>query len=91
MSILLIIFGIFGGVLLNALVGLIGARRRLGFGWTFLLSLLLTPLGGLICALISEKLPERQRRWGCLGVVLAMVVIVVLLCIFGAALGVAFQ
>ncbi|MBQ9470971.1 MAG: hypothetical protein IJU72_08475 [Bacteroidales bacterium] len=91
MSILLIIFGIFGGVLLNALVGLIGARRRLGFGWTFLLSLLLTPLGGLICALLSEKLPEGQRRWGCLGVVLAMVVIVVLLCIFGAALGVAFQ
>lgn len=91
MSILLIIFGIFGGVLLNALVGLVGARRRLGFGWTFLLSLLLTPLGGLICALISEKLPEGQRRWGCLGVVLAMVVIVVLLCIFGAALGVAFQ
>lgn len=91
MSILLIIFGIFGGVLLNALVGLVGARRRLGFGWTFLLSLLLTPLGGLICALISEKLPEGQRRWGCLGVVLAMVVIVVLLCIFGAVLGVAFQ
>ena len=91
MSILLIIFGIFGGVLLNALVGLVGARRRLGFGWTFLLSLLLTPLGGLICALLSEKLPEGQRRWGCLGVVLAMVVIVVLLCIFGAALGVAFQ
>lgn len=91
MPILLIIFGIFGGVLLNALVGLVGARRRLGFGWTFLLSLLLTPLGGLICALISEKLPEGQRRWGCLGVVLAMVVIVVLLCIFGAALGVAFQ
>ena len=91
MSILLIIFGIFGGVLLNALVGLVGARRRLGFGWTFLLSLLLTPLGGLICALISEKLPEGQRRWGCLGVVLAMVVIVVLLCIFGAALGVAIQ
>ena len=91
MSILLIIFGIFGGVLLNALVGLIGARRRLGFGWTFLLSLLLTPLGGLICALLSEKLPEGQRRWGCFGVVLAMVVIVVLLCIFGAALGVAFQ
>lgn len=91
MSILLIIFGIFGGVLLNALVGLVGARRRLGFGWTFLLSLLLTPLGGLICALISEKLPEGQRRWGCLGVVLAMVVIVVLVCIFGAALGVAFQ
>ena len=88
---MLIIFGIFGGVLLNALVGLVGARRRLGFGWTFLLSLLLTPLGGLICALISEKLPEGQRRWGCLGVVLAMVVIVVLLCIFGAALGVAFQ
>lgn len=91
MSILLIIFGIFGGVLLNALVGLVGARRRLGFGWTFLLSLLLTPLGGLICALISEKLPEGQRRWGCLGVLLAMVVIVVLVCIFGAALGVAFQ
>ena len=88
---MLIIFGIFGGVLLNALVGLVGARRRLGFGWTFLLSLLLTPLGGLICALISEKLPEGQRRWGCLGVVLAMVVIVVLVCIFGAALGVAFQ
>lgn len=90
MPVLLIIFGIFGGVLLNALVGLVGARRRLGFGWTFLLSLLLTPLGGLICALLSEKLPEGQRRWGCLGVVLAIVAIVVLLGILMTAYGVAF-
>lgn len=66
MAILLIIFGVLSGSLFSILVGIFGASRRLGFGWAFILSLLLTPIGGLICALISDPLPEGERRWGCI-------------------------
>ena len=46
-SIAAIIFGILTGSLLSVLVGLVGSRRRIGFGWTFLLSIIFTPLIGL--------------------------------------------
>ena len=62
-----IVFGIFSGYFLSVLVGIIGSRRRIGFGWTFLLSLIFTPLVGLILALISDPLPAGEKRWGCLG------------------------
>ena len=65
-SIAAIIFGILTGSLLSVLVGLVGSRRRIGFGWTFLLSIIFTPLIGLIIALISDPLPIGERRWGCL-------------------------
>ena len=65
MAITLIIFGILSGSLLSILVGIFGAKRKIGFGWAFILSLLLTPLGGLICALISDPLPSGEKRWGC--------------------------
>lgn len=35
---LTIIFGILGSCLLSVLVGIIGSRRRIGFGWAFLIS-----------------------------------------------------
>lgn len=65
MALTLIIFGILSGSLLSILVGIFGAKRKIGFGWAFILSLLLTPLGGLICALISDPLPAGEKRWGC--------------------------
>ena len=61
----LVLFGILSGTLFAVLVGLLGASRRIGFGWSFILSLLFTPLIGLIFVLISDPLPAGERRWGC--------------------------
>lgn len=73
MAFLVILFGLLGGCLLSVLIGMIGASRRLGFGWSFLISLLFTPLVGLICVLLSDPLPQNEpRRWGCIGTLLAI-------------------
>ncbi|MDE5707702.1 MAG: hypothetical protein K2O63_03660 [Alistipes sp.] len=72
MAFLTVMFGILSGCFLSVLVGVLGSTRRLGFGWTFLLSLLFTPLVGLIAALISDPLPGDGRRWGCLGLFVAV-------------------
>ena len=71
----LIIFGLLTGSLLSILVGLVGARRRIGFGWAFILSVMLTPLLGLIFTLISDPLPEGERRWGCVATLIFITVI----------------
>ena len=71
----LLIFGLLSGSFLAALVGLIGARRRIGFGWAFFLSVLFTPLVGLIVCLLSDNLPDGERKWGCLGSILAIITI----------------
>ncbi len=71
----LLIFGLLTGSFLAALVGLLGARRKIGFGWTFFLSVLFTPIVGLIICLLSDKLPDGERKWGCLGSVLAIITI----------------
>lgn len=42
-------------IVLAVLVGLVGRGRKIGFGWTFFWALLLSPLIGLIIALISDK------------------------------------
>lgn len=68
---LILLFGLLSDSLLSVLVGIVGSRRRLGFGWSFLISLFLTPLVGLICALISDPLPAGQSRWGCIALLLA--------------------
>lgn len=62
----LVIFGLLSGTLFAVLVGILGASRKLGFGWSFILSLLFTPLLGLLFVLISEPLPTGERRWGCI-------------------------
>lgn len=69
---LVILFGALSGCLLSVLVGVIGSRRRIGFGWAFLISLILTPLVGLIVALLTDPLPGEDRRWGCIGTLLAL-------------------
>lgn len=68
----MILFGALSGCLLSVLVGVIGSRRRIGFGWTFLISLIFTPLVGLIVALLTDPLPGEDRRWGCIGTLLAL-------------------
>lgn len=72
MGILTVVFGILSGCLLSVLVGIIGSSRRIGFGWAFLISLIFTPLVGLIVALLTDPLPGGDRRWGCIGTLLAI-------------------
>ncbi|MCR4680122.1 MAG: hypothetical protein K5636_00725 [Bacteroidales bacterium] len=81
MYLALIIFGLLTNTLLAVLVGFLGARRRIGFGWTFLISLLATPLIGLIVALLSERLPGEEKKWGCVGALLTLIII------FGVLIG----
>ncbi len=82
MALSLIIFGLLSGSLLSILVGIVGSRRRIGFGWTFLISVVFTPLVGLIVALVSDPLPAGQTRWGCLGSLLAILAIALIFAIF---------
>jgi len=60
------------GCFLSVLVGIVGSRRRIGFGVPFFVSLLFTPLVGLIVALLSDPLPYADRRWGCFGTLFAL-------------------
>lgn len=73
MSVLLLIFGIFSGCFLAVLVGFLGRERNIGFGWAFVLSVLFTPLVGLLITLLSDKRYDVEpRSWGCLGSVMAI-------------------
>ena len=72
MSILTVIFGLLSGCFLAVLVGIIGSHRRIGFGWAFLISLLFTPLVGLVVALLTDPLPGGGQRWGCIGTFVAI-------------------
>ena len=78
MTLLVLIFGLLGGCLFAVIVGLIGSRRRIGFGWAFLLSACLSPIIGLIVTLCTPKLPDRERKWGCIGGLIGFVVIAAL-------------
>ena len=78
MSILVLIFGLLAGCLLAVIVGLVGSRRRIGFGWAFLLSVVASPLLGLIVTLCTPKLPEKDRKWGCIGGLIGFLVIAAL-------------
>lgn len=42
-------------IALSVLVGLLGRNRKIGFGLSFVLSLFLSPLIGLIITLFSKK------------------------------------
>lgn len=66
MTLIMFLATLFAGCFIDGLVGLLGSRRRIGFGWSFFLSLIFTPIIGLIITLLSDPLPEGQTRWGCL-------------------------
>lgn len=72
MGILIVLFGLLSGCLLAVLVGIIGSSRRIGFGLAFLLSLIFTPLIGLIITLLTDPLPYGGQRWGCIGTFVAI-------------------
>lgn len=42
------------------IAGLLGSKRKIGFGWSLAACLLLSPLIGLIITLCSSKLPAEQ-------------------------------
>ena len=72
MALLTLLFGALSGCFLSVLVGIVGSRRRIGFGLSFFVSLFFTPLVGLIVALLSDPLPASDRRWGCFGTLFAL-------------------
>lgn len=76
MAFSLLLVGLLTGSLLAVLVGLLGARRKIGFGWAFLISVILTPFIGLIICLMSDPLPQGERKWGCLGTILGILMLV---------------
>jgi UPF0716 family protein affecting phage T7 exclusion len=50
-------------LLLVVAIGLVGSTRRLGFWWTVLLSVVLTPIGGFLVAVLSgARSPRRTKR-----------------------------
>lgn len=64
----IIIFAVLSGLILDILVGLLGSRRNIGFGWAFIISVISTPIIGLVVTLLSARLPEgAEPRYGCLG------------------------
>ncbi|MFZ4741901.1 MAG: hypothetical protein ACOYLE_12130 [Bacteroidales bacterium] len=42
-------------LIVAALVALLGNNRKIGYGWSFLLCLFLTPIIGLVIILFSKK------------------------------------
>lgn len=42
-------------VIISALVALLGRNRKIGYGWSFVLCLFLSPIIGLIIILFSKK------------------------------------
>ncbi len=93
MGVPVLLFGLLSGSLLSVLVGIIGSHRRIGFGWAFLLSLIFTPLVGLIITLVSDPLPGGEQRWGCIGTVVAFLgllsLVIFLLLLFAGGMMVA--
>lgn len=88
MSLFALLFGLLSGCFLSVLVGLVGSRRRIGFGWAFLASLVFTPLVGLLVALISDPLPAgTDRGLGCIGTLFGLLglvfLVLFLLLLFG--------
>ncbi len=50
-----IVGGLIGWLIMCALFALVGKKRSIGYGWTFVLCLCLSPLVGLIIALCTKK------------------------------------
>ena len=50
----------FGWIILSFIIGFVGSGRKIGYWSTFFISLLLSPLIGLIFALTSKELDENK-------------------------------
>ena len=46
------------------IAGLLGAKREIGFVWSFVACLFLSPLIGIIITLASDKLPPQEESEG---------------------------
>ena len=44
----------------SLIIGTIGRNRKIGFGWSFVVSLFLSPIIGLIIVLCSKKNSDRE-------------------------------
>ncbi|MFR9650553.1 MAG: hypothetical protein SNG35_00820 [Rikenellaceae bacterium] len=91
MPLLLLIFGAFSSTFFAVLVGIIGSRRRIGFGLSFLLSIVFTPLIGFIITLFSDPVPQyAESNWGCLatlfGILGLLLLIPIILFLIGITL-----
>ena len=83
----ILIFAIALGVGVDALIGLFGSRRNIGFGWAFIISVLFTPLIGLIAVLLSDQLPRGAEpkygilghSFGCLGTIFMILIAIAIL------------
>ncbi len=58
----MVIGGIISWLIFSILVGIIGSNRKIGFFGAFFLSVLLSPLIGLIFTLISKSLSEEKHE-----------------------------
>ncbi len=88
MTLLVIIFGLISGSLFSVLVGLVGSGRRIGFGAAFLISLILTPLVGLIITLLSEPIYGKESGIGCIGTILGLIALMLMVAVALLILGV---
>ena len=50
-----IVGSLIGWLIMCALCALVGKKRSIGYGWTFVLCLFVSPLIGMIIALCSKK------------------------------------
>ena len=83
----IIVFALASGLLLDVLVGFLGSRRNIGFGWAFILSAIFTPLIGFILVLLSERLPEgSEPKYGCLGYTFGLLGAILMVLIVAAVL-----
>lgn len=52
---------VFALILAFLIAGLIGSKRKIGFGWSLAACIFLSPIIGLIITLCSEKLPPEDE------------------------------
>lgn len=51
-------------VMISALVALVGTNRKIGYGWSFVLCLLLSPLIGFLIIILSKKVYNVEESNG---------------------------
>lgn len=56
------LFSLIAVVIISVLIALLGKNRSIGFGWSLLLCLFLSPLVGLIITLCSKRVNKKEFR-----------------------------